>query len=433
MLKRNAEEKIIKWLKDGKKSLLVYGAKRVGKTYLIKQSLAQLNVSYIEFNLNIDKQVKSLIENAQNINDLIMSLSLYSNIKISKNKTIIFLDNIEQYPDIVDKILIFSQENSVKFILCGSLDMDCKISDFSLIKYLDKLSIYPLDFLEFLQIYNLADDTILKIKQAYYEHTKLDEKLHQKLLEAFRQYLIVGGMPEAVVEFQKSKNINNVIMLHQGIMACYKNYFKKSHDKTLPLYFPQIYDVINTEQNENDLNYKSLELDKLVRFKKNEDKILWTRSLGLAIPAYKLDYLASPLGLRTKEGVFRLFLSDVGLLTTLYGKGIKLSILEDKPSNCDKLIYANFIAQELFAHGYDLFYINDSIDEFSFVIEDEGVVICINSNESKTTANGIINLTFNNDNIKVNNDVISYPIYMISLLKENVNHYNIIKDIDFSN
>lgn len=167
MLKRNAEEKIIKWLKDGKKSLLVYGAKRVGKTYLIKQSLAQLNVSYIEFNLNIDKQVKSLIENAQNINDLIMSLSLYSNIKISKNKTIIFLDNIEQYPDIVDKILIFSQENSVKFILCGSLDMDCKISDFSLIKYLDKLSIYPLDFLEFLQIYNLADDTILKIKQAY--------------------------------------------------------------------------------------------------------------------------------------------------------------------------------------------------------------------------------------------------------------------------
>ena len=123
----------------------------------------------------------------------------------------------------------------------------------------------------------------------------------------------------------------------------------------------------------------------------------------------------------------------MGLLTTLYGKGIKLSILEDKPTNCDKLIYANFIAQELFAHGYDLFYINDSIDDFSFVIEDEGVVICINSNESKTTTNGIINLTFNNDNIKVNNDVISYPIYMISLLKENINHYNIIKDIDFSN
>ena len=146
MLKRKIEKDINEWISDDNRALLVYGVRQAGKTYIIRKCLNDREIDYVEFNLIREPEVKEILENSHDINDLIMKLSLYSDKKLTPKKTIIFFDEIQRYKDIVTKIKFLVEDGRFRYILSGSLlGVELYNLRSAPVGYLRSLKLYPLD------------------------------------------------------------------------------------------------------------------------------------------------------------------------------------------------------------------------------------------------------------------------------------------------
>ena len=228
MIQRKARNVVKDWIDNGKDAFLITGARQIGKTYLIRQCLKESGIPYIELNFIEQPELVELFRGAKDVKELLMRLSLVVKEPLKKGRTILFLDEIQEFKDIVTRIKFLVEEGSFRYIMSGSL-LGVELNDLrsAPVGYMRIYDMYPLDFKEFAQAAGVHDGTFEQLRVHFKECTPVDEFVHAKMLDVFYLYLIIGGMPEAVSTYIETNDLSQVAQIHNKIIRLYKKDFSK--------------------------------------------------------------------------------------------------------------------------------------------------------------------------------------------------------------
>lgn len=446
MLTRTVDRILIDHFKISKTALLIEGARQIGKTFSIRQFGKKFK-TYIEINFIEQPEAISLFKELSNTKDLLARLSLFTKQKLIKRDTLIFFDEVQIYPEVITYIKFLVDEGSYNYILSGSL-LGIEINDLRSVPvgYLTIKRMFPLTFREFALNLGLNSSILENLETSFKEKKPVDDFIHKKMMELFRVYLVVGGMPAAVNRYIETNNLNEVIDIQNQIVNLYKKDITQ-YDKNNKLAIAQIFELIAPQLNSQNKRFIIKDIKSGVKFDRYENSFLWLKDAGFALPVYNVETPKIPLKLSKSRSLFKLFMSDVGLLASEYSQGIQLKII----SGDDKLnygaIFENYIAQELTACEHDLYYYNNKKrGELDFLIEYDGEVLPIEVKSGKdykvhrALSNimdcGEFNLNkaliFNNSNLKVEGKLTYAPIYMAMFLKQEIKDEDSIYKIDLS-
>lgn len=431
MIQRKMEENINKWIRDGKDALLLTGARQIGKTFLIRECLQNSGLPYEEFNFIEQPELISLLETAKNTDELLMRLSVVSKKPLEEGKTIFFFDEIQEFKDIVTRIKFLVDDGRYRFILSGSL-LGVELNDLrsAPVGYMRILDMFPLCLEEFVNALGISNDTLSMLKECYKKRKPVDSFIHEKMLDVFYLYLIVGGMPEAVSVYLQSNDINQVTQVHQKIIQLYKKDFSK-YEQRFKLKLQEIYDAMPGELDSKNKRFRLNILGKGTNFDRVANDFLWLKDAGVALPVYNVREPKIPLKINETRSLFKLFFSDVGLLTSLYSTNTQIKILQKDPSINNGALFENAITQELISKGFSVYYFNSKKQgEVDLLIELDGNVcpIEVKSGKDYKKHSALENILsddgydinyayiFSNGNVKVVQKKIYLPVYMTMFL-----------------
>ena len=447
MLERRIKQEIRDFLdSDRKEALMVTGARQVGKTYIIRECAKEIYKNSVEINFGENQQAVKLFENITGSKDILLRLSALTDVPMIPGETLVFFDEVQECPEIVTAIKFLVEDGQYRYILSGSL-LGVELKDIRSVPvgYLSILEMYPLDFREFCEANRVSQTVMDKLKECFEKKQPVDELIHEKMMELFRLYLIVGGMPAVVDAYIRTNNLKEVLRIQQGIVQLYYKDIAK-YDKDNKLYLDEIFSLIPSELNNKNKRFIMKDLNENFRFSRYENSFIWLKEAGVALPVYCVQEPEIPLLLSKSTNLFKLFLSDVGLLASMYVDGLQLKILSREKDINFGAIYENVAVQELKAHGFELYYFNSKKQgELDFVIEYQGNVLPleIKSGKAYTRHNALDNvlkderyavpqaLVFCNENISTVDKIVYLPIYMIGFLEnEKIDEY--IYSIDLS-
>lgn len=434
MLFRKIKKQIEDWLSNGKDALLITGARQVGKSFIIRETLKEKAVDFIEFNFIKQTKLLDIFKSAieEDADKFLLALRVAANKKL-KDGTVVFFDEIQECKEIVTIIKFLVEQGKFKYILSGSL-LGVELTDLrsAPVGYLTTIDMYPMDFEEFLIANGLGDDVINELKKCYTQLIPVNEFVHDKIIEAFYKYLIVGGMPDAVQTYLVSNDFVQVSKVHEKIQREYRKDFTK-YEKLAKLKLIKTYDLIPSELNTQNKRYTFTNLDKELRFDRYENSFNWLIDAGVSLPVYNVTEFEIPLEASKKSNLFKLFLSDVGLLTTAYGSATILKLLDKgKEINCGSM-FENAIAQELTAHGFKPYYFNNKKHgEVDFLVEHNSELLPIEVKSGKdyqkhsalsyfmSTRQFRNAMVLSNFNVSEKDKITYLPIYMIMFIIKSV-------------
>ena len=375
MLYRKIESLIEQHLKSGSpKILLIDGARQVGKTYIIRHVGEKLFSNYIEINMVEDSLGARLFAETKSVEDFYLQVSMLHGDKLKqKENTLIFIDEIQAYPHLLTLLKFLSQDNRFTYIASGSL-LGVTLSETTSIPMgsIRKVRMFPLDFEEFLYANNINELVISSIRKKFEQLETLDEPIHNRMMDLFRKYLLVGGLPDAVNAYIETKNIQTVREIQSEIHDYYAVDASK-YDVQRKLKIRRIYDLIpsNMENKKKRVIAQSIEEKKGKTFADYQDEFEYLISAGIALQVQAISTPVFPLIESTGKNLLKLYLNDVGILTgILYGNNIR-AILDDERSINLGSVYESVVASELAAHGHKLFYYdNRSKGEVDYLIDD---------------------------------------------------------------
>ena len=445
MLNRKIDKFIKHFYETSRNALLITGARQVGKTYSIRK-FGKSFKSFVEINFVEMPDAIKLFDEAKDSKDILIRLSTIAKEPLIEGETLIFFDEIQKCPNIMTAIKFLVEDGKFRYILSGSLlGVELKDLRSEPVGFLGVKDMYPLDFEEFISSIGINETVIQTLREAWNKCTPVDNFVHGKLMEAFRLYLLVGGMPAAVDKYIESNNLQEVMAVQQNIVRLYKRDISQ-YDPNNKLYIEEIFNLIPPELNAKNKRFILKRLNEHAKFDRVENSFLWLTNAGVAIPVYNVEEPKTPLILARSRNLFKLFQNDIGLLASQYAEGIQTRILNgDKDINFGS-IYENAIAQELTAHNISpCYYNNKRRGELDFIIEIGGKIIPIEVKsgkdyESHRALSNIMNcneydisnaIVFNNDNLKVVGKIIYAPIYMVMFL-EKVNSAPTFYKIDLS-
>lgn len=444
-MKRLKEKELQQWIDNGNEALLVDGARQVGKTYLIREMLEKNKIPYFEINFVLDKEMLEIFKNTQSNQDLLYRLKLYSN-----DAKVIFLDEIQEYPEIVLRIKWLVDEGSFRYVLSGSLlGVTLKGLRSFPVGYVKMIRLYPMSFFEFALALGVQEKTLAYIEDCFEKRIEVDEIIHHKLINLFKTYLMVGGMPQVVNEFSSKHDLELAKDKQISIINQYKADFIKYETVEKKLKIISIYDNVPAQLNKHGLRFKFTYLNKELKFDRYENSFLWLAEAGVVLPTYDVDEPYSPLSSSKEKNLFKLFMSDVGLLSSNYPNSLARSFIAETDNQDYNLggLHENFIAQELNSNGFPLYYFNDrNIGELDFLLETKNGIfpIEVKSGQSITSHKSLDhflssqyreNITegyvFSYSNLKIDGKVTYLPFYMASLVGKEKERLGVI-DLDIS-
>ena len=434
MLKRKIDSYLRDYYQNSGNALLITGARQVGKTYSIREFGKNFK-SFIEINFIENPDAVGLFKDAKGSADIIMRLSTIANAPLIKGETLIFFDEVQECPDIVTAIKFLVDDGSYRYILSGSL-LGVELKDVRSVPvgYMGVKELFPLDFEEFITCVGIYGNVIAAVKDAWIKRQPVDTFIHSKMMELFRLYLIVGGMPAAVSKYLESNNLQEVLAVQQEIVQLYKRDIAK-YDPYNKLYIEEIFNLIPPELNAKNKRFILKRLNENAKFERFENSFLWLKNAGVAIPVFNVEEPKVPLLLARSRNLLKLFLNDVGLLAAQYADGIQMRIIKGDKSINFGSVYENAVAQELVAHGLGPYYYNSKKrGEIDFLVEQSGKVVPIEVKSGKdyTYHRALSNimdcedyglgeaLVLNNDNLFVDGRIIYAPVYMAMFLEKEI-------------
>lgn len=359
---------------DSQKILLIDGARQVGKTYLIRYVGQKLFENFIEINLVEDSLGDRLFAETRTVEDLYLQISMLAGERMKqKENTLIFLDEIQAYPHLLTLLKFLSQDGKFTFIASGSL-LGVTLSQTTSIPMgsIRKVRMFPLDFEEFLYASGMSRLAVSAMRKKFEKREALDEATHNKMMDFFRKYLLVGGLPDAVNSYLSDHNIQLVREIQREIHDYYAADASK-YDEEKKLKIRRIYDLIpsNMENKKKRVVAKRIEGKKGKRFGDYQDEFDYLVSAGIALNVRAISTPVFPLLESSGKNLLKLYLNDVGILTgLLYGNNIR-AVLSDQTSVNLGSVYESVVASELIAHGYQLFYYdNRTKGEVDYLIDD---------------------------------------------------------------
>lgn len=375
MLKRKIQNVLQDYFQsDSNKVLLLDGARQIGKSFIIRYEGNKFFKNYVEINFMEDKNGERLFENVSTTKDFYLKLSAIAGDKMgSKEDTLIFLDEIQAYPELLTLLKFLKDEDRFTYIASGSLlgvTMNKTLSKPG--GRILKKKMYPLDFEEFLWANGVGAEVISYMREQYRKEESIDESLHRKFLDLFKKYLLVGGLPDAVNTFIETSNIVAVRAVHDEIFELYKE-DASQYDSDNSLKIRRIYEMIpsNMENKKKRLHYQDIEEKKGKRNSDYEAELEYLISSGISLEVLAVSNPKFPLRESEQKKLIKLYLNDVGLLTNLlYRYNINAVIVADNSVNLGA-VYETAVAQELIAHDYVLrYYDNKTKGEVDFIVDD---------------------------------------------------------------
>ena len=439
MLYRKIEAIISEHLKsDSKKILLIDGARQVGKTYIVRYVGKKLFENFIEINMVEDFLGGRLFAGTRTVEDFYLQVSMIAGNKMKqKENTLIFIDEIQAYPHLLTLLKFLSQDNKFTFIASGSL-LGVTLSQTTSIPMgsIRRVRMFPLDFEEFLYANGMNEIAISAMRQKFEKQEPLDEAMHNKMMDLFRKFLLVGGLPEAVNIYISEKNIQLVRDIQKEIHDYYAADASKYGEEN-KLKIRRIYDLIpsNMENKKKRVIAQNIENKRGKRFNDYHDEFEYLISAGIALNVAAVSNPVFPLIETMGKNLLKLYLNDVGILTgILYGNNIR-AVLDDEACINLGSVYESAVAGELAAHGYSLFYYdNRSKGEVDYLIDDYDslsvVPIEVKSGKDYTVHSALNAFASNEDYgikkafvisnermVKVKGKVCYMPIYYIMFFK----------------
>lgn len=354
--------------------MLIDGARQVGKTYIIRHVGKKLFPNFIEINMLEDSVGERLFENAKTVDDFYLRVSAIKGELMGKAEdTLIFIDEIQAYPHLLTMLKFLRDDNRFTYIASGSLLGVTLAQTTSIpIGSIRKVRMFPLDFEEFLYANGMNEFAIAALRKKFEARESLDEAMHGKMMDSFKRYLLVGGLPAAVNAYLDTRNIQAVREIQREIHDYYAADASK-YDAERKLKIRRIYDQIpsNLENKKKRVVAQRIEGKKGSTFANYEDEFEYLISAGIALNVQAISTPTFPLIESSGKNLLKLYLNDVGILTSiLYGSNIR-AILEDERSINLGSVYESVVASELIAHGYNLFYYdNRSKGEVDYLIDD---------------------------------------------------------------
>ena len=375
MLYRKIENTIEEHLKsNSRKILLIDGARQVGKTYIIRHTGKKLFENFIEVNMLEDFTGDRLFENVKSTESFYLQVSmLHGNKMKSKESTLIFIDEIQAYPHLLTLLKFLADENKFTYIASGSL-LGVTLAQTPSIPMgsIRKIRMYPLDFEEFLYANNMNEFVISDLKSKFEKREGPQESVHNKMMDLFRKYLLVGGMPDSVNSFLQDKNITLIREIQNEIHEYYSIDASK-YDSARKLKIRKIYDLIPSymENKKKRIVAQDIEMKRGKTFSDYADEFEYLISAGIALNVQAISNPKFPLIESASKNLLKLYLNDVGILTgILFGKNINAVLSNEKSINLGS-VYESVVACELASHGHRLYYYdNRSKGEVDYLIDD---------------------------------------------------------------
>ena len=414
-------------------ALLIDGARQVGKTYLVREFAHTHYQHLVEFNFIEDPDLTRMFGKPRKADDILMRMELASDEPMQPGNTLVFLDEIQQCKEVATAIKFLVDDGRYDFILSGSL-LGVELEDIRSVPtgYLTEIRMFPLDFEEFCWSQGVSEDVFTMLRDHFERRIPVDEFVHDRLKRLFSQYLVIGGMPAAVASFTDNKSIGDVRTIQENITHEYRRDISQYARREDRLHIRSIYDLIPGELNNPNKRFTFSKIEKNARFRTTAADFDWLAAANVAIPAYNVDEPKRPLKMSMERNLFKLFYSDVGLLTGSFLKSTSLDILDGVEDVNYGSIYENLVAQELTAHGFDdLYYYNSKkLGELDFLIQDRNdnvIPLEIKSGKGYKRHRALDNVlaadtyhiqqgyVLGPDNVSVSGKVTYLPIYMVWL------------------
>lgn len=434
MITRKLDKIIEKHYTTSRNALYLYGARQVGKSYAIRKYAQAHYPIYIELNFYKDTALRSLMASATDVEQILQRIALHTHTTLEVGKTFIFFDEVQKCPEIITKIKFLVEDGSCRYALSGSmlgieLDGKKKVESWP-VGYMAEQQVFPLDFEEFIRAIGVGEQIIHGLQTCWEQKLLVDEKIHEEMMKLFHLYLITGGMPAPVQTYLDTRDFVQVEARQKEILALYKKDIQ-DYNPGRELVINEIFDLIPPELNAMNKRFIMKDMHDKARFRQYANDFLWLSKAEMALPTYNAEIPVSPLVLSEKRNLFKLFQNDVGLLACQYASGIQLKILQGETNIHYGAIYENVVAQELHAHGWNLYYFNSKNQgELDFLMEQDAVVtpLEVKSGKAYERHNAMGNVLTNaeyritnglvlcNDNLRVDGHITYAPIYMLMFI-----------------
>ena len=429
---------------DSDRMLLIDGARQIGKSYIIRWVGQKMFSNYIEINMEEDKLGDRVFAAAKTINDFYIALSVVAGEKMkNKTSTLVFIDEIQAYDHLFTLVKFLMKDNRFTYIASGSLlGVTLKNTQSVPIGSLDIEHMFPMDFEEFLYANGVGELAVETMRESFNKRLALSDTMHGKMMDFFKKYLLVGGLPKAVETFVESHNIVAFRSIQREAHELYgidASKYETEHNKKLKI--RRIFNMIpsNLENKKKRVVIKDIENKSWKRSEDYSDEFDYLISAGIAIDVKAISTPTYPLIENSGKNLLKLYMNDVGILSGIFYRNNITAIMSDIKSINLGSIYETVVAQELKAHGYDLYYYdNKKNGEVDYLIDDAdnltNIPIEVKSGKDYNTHSALDKFLSNKDyNIKrayvlsneqrvyTENEITYMPIYYIMFFQNDSN------------
>lgn len=432
MLKRKVSDDIAKWYQSGcNKALLLTGSRQVGKTTSVRMFAKAHYSHFVEINFVKFPRARQAFDGNLDTKTIVTNLSAMGFGPFVEGETLVFFDEIQECPNARTAIKFLVEEHRYDFIESGSLlGINYKPVTSYPVGYEQELKMYPLDFEEFLWANGVGTDVIDTLRHCYQKEQPVPAFIHDQISKFYRQHLVVGGMPNVVQTFIDNADFGNVLNVQRSILTTYRaditNYAGK--DQVL---VKRIFDAIPSQLGKQDKRFILASLEKGASMRKYEDPTQWLIDAGIAYYSFNVSDFALPFTATENRRLFKLYMVDTGLLSSLLLKGIQFDVLNGNIGVNEGALTENYIACSLSSKGIPLhYYDKKSRQELDFIIEENNQITIIEVKSGSdykrhASLDAAIKanpekierfIVFSPYNIESQNDVLYLPLYMSQFL-----------------
>lgn len=378
MLKRKIQEKLDNWYRSGHyKAPLLYGARQVGKTTAVREFASRHYRHFVEVNFVKHPIAMQAFDGELSTKAIVTNLSAMGFGPFVEGETLLFLDEIQECPNARTAIKFLVEENVYDYIESGSLlGINYKPVSSYPVGYEEEYDVYPMDFEEFLWAKGISQEVYDVVRNAYRKRQPVPEFIHQQLSRYYREYLVVGGMPEAVQKFVTVDDFNEVVKVQKSIVSTYRSDITHYAGKQASL-VKRVFDAMPSELGKQDKRFVLADIEKGASLRKYEDPTQWLIDAGVAYYSFNTSAFEFPFESTENRRLFKLYMVDTGLLCSQLLRNMQFQVMNGDIAINEGALTENFVACTLASQGISLhYYDKKSKLELDFIIPDgEGISI----------------------------------------------------------
>lgn len=430
-MKRKILNDLMKWKENPhKKPLIIKGARQVGKTYIIREFAQEAYEDLVEINFERDLEFIDLFKKTHNPKDILQYLEVAFMDKNFDRNTLFFMDEIQACSDALTSLKFLAESFPCDIICSGSmLGVAIANSTSFPVGYIETWQMYPLSFMEFIEALGMKENIIQSLSDCLLNNLPVMEVLHNKMNDLFKEYMVVGGMPEVVNKYIETKSFKETLLVQRRIVSDYLNDMVKYADGSERIKVRECYQSIPLQlaKENKKFQYKLVKSGGNARY--FDASLNWLKDSGLVNLTYRLKTIDKPLEIHKESAVFKVYMADTGLLVSQFDESVIKELLNGNLGVFKGALYENIAAQILSMHERDLYYFEpNTSSEIDFIIYYKGEICPLEIKAGRNTVsksftnfvdkyNSSYAFRLSQKNIGTNKENVSYvPLYMLEML-----------------